>query len=132
MDWELLRNASQLQYTVIKKTHFHQNLSYKVLSPLQRFTNLYSGRFQTLFPIDLQALERGVHFEICYAPAIRDAVQRRSVFRNAMSLVSACKGRNIIVSSGSQHVTKQIHFSTSSIFIYNVTKVGTIVQSVRP
>ncbi|XP_072014312.1 ribonuclease P protein subunit p30-like [Amphiura filiformis] len=45
------------------------------------------------------ALERGVYFEIPYAPAIRDSTIRRHVISNALNLVRACRGRNIIISS---------------------------------
>ncbi|XP_030841763.1 ribonuclease P protein subunit p30-like [Strongylocentrotus purpuratus] len=46
------------------------------------------------------ALERGVQFEICYTPAIRDTSLRRNVFHNALALVGSLKGKNIIISSG--------------------------------
>ena len=46
-----------------------------------------------------QAIERGVHFEIVYSPAIKDATQRRHIFKNALQLVQVARGRNIIVSS---------------------------------
>lgn len=50
------------------------------------------------------ALERGVQFEICYSPAIRDQSLRKNLFHNAISIVSACKGKNIILSSGAENV----------------------------
>ena len=46
-----------------------------------------------------QAIERGVHFEIVYSPAIRDLTLRRYLFSNALQLVQVAKGRNIVVSS---------------------------------
>ncbi len=45
------------------------------------------------------AVERGIYFEIPYAPAIRDATLRKNVLTNAMTLVSLCRGRNIIITS---------------------------------
>ncbi len=48
------------------------------------------------------ALARGVFFEICYAPALREPSARRNLFANAQALVRATRGRNIIVSSGAR------------------------------
>jgi len=42
-----------------------------------------------------QALSRGVHFEIIYAPMIRDASARRSTITNANLLVELCRGKVI-------------------------------------
>ena len=39
-----------------------------------------------------KAIERGVHFEICYTSAIRDTTARRYIISNAQSLVNVCKG----------------------------------------
>lgn len=41
----------------------------------------------------LQALERGVHFEIAYSPMIRDQTARCHVISNAQALINVCKGR---------------------------------------
>ncbi|ESP00435.1 hypothetical protein LOTGIDRAFT_87019, partial [Lottia gigantea] len=46
------------------------------------------------------ALERGIHFEIVYSPAIRDQTLRRHIISNACDLVRVCKGKNIIITSG--------------------------------
>jgi RNase P/RNase MRP subunit p30 len=46
------------------------------------------------------ALARGVAFELCYAPALREPTARRQLFANALAVVRATGGRNIIVSSG--------------------------------
>lgn len=46
------------------------------------------------------AVSRGIHFEIVYAPMIRDASARRSTITNANLLVELCRGRNVIISSG--------------------------------
>jgi ribonuclease P/MRP protein subunit RPP1 len=48
------------------------------------------------------ALSRGVFFEVCYAPALREPSARRHLFANAQALVRATRGRNIIVSSGAR------------------------------
>ncbi|XP_019743454.1 ribonuclease P protein subunit p30 [Hippocampus comes] len=45
------------------------------------------------------ALERGLAFEVSYTAAIRDATMRRYTIANAVSLVQACKGKNVLVSS---------------------------------
>ena len=50
-----------------------------------------------------QAIERGIHFEIVYSPAIRDNTQRRYIISNAMELVHVSKGKNIIISSEAGH-----------------------------
>ncbi|KAM9561509.1 ribonuclease P protein subunit p30 isoform 2-T2 [Salvelinus alpinus] len=39
------------------------------------------------------AIERGVFFEISYAPAIRDSTMRRYTIANSISLVEMCKGK---------------------------------------
>ncbi|EKX31759.1 hypothetical protein GUITHDRAFT_122047 [Guillardia theta CCMP2712] len=49
------------------------------------------------FPI--KAIDRGVFFEITYGPCLRDAGARRQLFSNAMELVRATRGRNLIISS---------------------------------
>ncbi|XP_041369301.1 ribonuclease P protein subunit p30-like [Gigantopelta aegis] len=48
------------------------------------------------------ALDRGIFFEIKYAPTIRDSTARRNTIAAAQSLVEVCKGKNVIVSSGSE------------------------------
>ena len=40
-----------------------------------------------------KAIERGVHFEICYAPMIRDSTARKNIISNAQSLASVGKGK---------------------------------------
>ncbi|CAG8656771.1 15062_t:CDS:2, partial [Acaulospora morrowiae] len=48
------------------------------------------------------AIERGVFFEICYAPAIRDSSSRRQLISNAQNLVRVTRGKNIIITSDAQ------------------------------
>eukprot|EP00731_Ephydatia_muelleri_P021706 Em0014g297a len=55
--------------------------------------------FYMKYPQVSQAMERGLHFEICYSPAIRDVTARRNVIANAQELVKMTKGKNIILSS---------------------------------
>lgn len=45
------------------------------------------------------ALERGIHFEFSYAPAIRDATSRRYLFSNVLALIRLTRGRNLVLSS---------------------------------
>ena len=52
-----------------------------------------------------KAVERGIYFEIPYAPAIRDATLRKNVLTNAMTLVSLCRGKNIIITSQAVRVS---------------------------
>lgn len=59
--------------------------------------------FYLKLPQVKQAIERGIHFEIVYSPAIRDNTQRRYIISNAMELVRASKGRNIIMSSEAEN-----------------------------
>ncbi|CAG8482967.1 1548_t:CDS:2 [Ambispora gerdemannii] len=49
-----------------------------------------------------KAIERGIYFEICYAPAIRDSTSRRHLISNAQNLVRVTRGKNLIISSGAQ------------------------------
>lgn len=46
-----------------------------------------------------QAIARGIHFEITYSTALKDTSNRRHLISNAMTLVRATKGKNIIISS---------------------------------
>lgn len=46
------------------------------------------------------ALARGVVFELCYAPALREPAARRQLLANALALTRATGGAGIIVSSG--------------------------------
>jgi len=55
------------------------------------------------FPTVNAAIERGVHFEITYSPALRDPTQRKNLISTALDLVVFAKGKNIIVSSGAEN-----------------------------
>ncbi len=46
-----------------------------------------------LYCWSLQAIERGIFFETCYAVAIRDTTMRRYTIANALSLMEVCKGK---------------------------------------
>ncbi|GET04307.1 ribonuclease P protein subunit p30 [Rhizophagus clarus] len=70
-------------------------------------------------PVGL-AIERGVYFEICYAPAIRDSASRRQLISNAQSLVRVTRGKNIIITSGS---TKSNELRGP----YDIVNLGTIM-----
>ncbi|CAG8483261.1 5286_t:CDS:2 [Paraglomus brasilianum] len=48
------------------------------------------------------AIDRGIYFEISYAPAIRDSGSRRQLISNAQNLVRITRGRNIIITSDAQ------------------------------
>ena len=41
----------------------------------------------------VQAVDRGVAFEVSYSAAIRDATMRRYTIANAVSLMDTCKGK---------------------------------------
>ncbi|KAJ3219832.1 hypothetical protein HDU67_009020 [Dinochytrium kinnereticum] len=45
------------------------------------------------------AIQRGIVFEICYSPAIRDPIARRNTISNAIALLRVTNHRNIIISS---------------------------------
>lgn len=45
------------------------------------------------------AIERGIYFEIAYAPCIQDAMTRRSVLANGIQLVRASREKHVIISS---------------------------------
>ncbi|KAL8621275.1 hypothetical protein ACOMHN_008100 [Nucella lapillus] len=55
-------------------------------------------------PLVHLAMERGIHFEILYSPAIRDSTYRQNTISAALKLCSICKGKNIIISSGCEKV----------------------------
>ncbi|XP_069467413.1 ribonuclease P protein subunit p30 isoform X2 [Ambystoma mexicanum] len=48
------------------------------------------------------AIERGLFFELVYAPAIKDSTVRRYTISNALSLMQLCKEKNIILSSAAE------------------------------
>ncbi|GAB5368463.1 hypothetical protein AAMO2058_001321400 [Amorphochlora amoebiformis] len=50
-----------------------------------------------------KAQKKGISFEICYAPAIRDPTLRRNTIGNAAELIRLLRGRNIILTSGAGH-----------------------------
>lgn len=56
--------------------------------------------FRMSLPAVAAAIGRGVHFEICYAPALRDSATRRNIVANAQQLLRLTRGRNIVLSSG--------------------------------
>lgn len=56
--------------------------------------------FRLPLPAVAAAIARGVHFEISYAPALRDSASRRNIVSNAQQLLRLTRGRNIILSSG--------------------------------
>jgi len=63
-----------------------------------------SKRLSYRFKPDLikAALQRGVHFEILYAPLLREPGSRRQMFANAQSLARETRGKGIIISSGAR------------------------------
>ncbi|XP_076616728.1 ribonuclease P protein subunit p30 isoform X2 [Chaetodon auriga] len=50
----------------------------------------------------VQAVDRGLVFEVSYSAAIRDSTMRRYTIANAVSLVDTCKGKNMILSSAAE------------------------------
>lgn len=59
--------------------------------------------FYLKFPTVNAAIERGVHFEITYSPALRDPTQRKTLIATALDLVVFAKGKHIIVSSAAEN-----------------------------
>uniref|UniRef100_H2ZNP8 Uncharacterized protein n=1 Tax=Ciona savignyi TaxID=51511 RepID=H2ZNP8_CIOSA len=49
------------------------------------------------------AISRGLYFEVCYSPMIRDSTTRRLTITNTQRLVESSKGKNLILSSGALH-----------------------------
>ncbi|KAK4515650.1 uncharacterized protein ATC70_010601 [Mucor velutinosus] len=61
-----------------------------------------------LSSVDIKnALERNIYFEICYAPAIRDAQARTYTVQLAKQLFEYTQGRNVIISSEA-HIVSEI------------------------
>ncbi|XP_071668026.1 ribonuclease P protein subunit p30 isoform X4 [Patagioenas fasciata] len=52
-------------------------------------------------PVNM-AIDRGIFFELLYAPAIKDSTMRRYTISNAISLMQICKGKNIVISSAAE------------------------------
>ena len=59
--------------------------------------------FLLKFPTVNAAIERGVHFEIIYSPALRDPTCRKNLISTALDLVVFTKGKNIVISSGAEN-----------------------------
>lgn len=49
-----------------------------------------------------EAIKKGIMFEVTYSQAIEDMSVRRMIFSNAIQLIQATKGKNIIFSSGTE------------------------------
>ena len=47
-------------------------------------------------------MQRGVYFEILYAPILREPGSRRQIFTNAQALTRETRGRGIVLSSGAR------------------------------
>ena len=58
--------------------------------------------FRLRVPAVRAALARGITFELCYSPALREPNSRRQLFANALAVVRATGGAGIILSSGAQ------------------------------
>ncbi|GFT80058.1 ribonuclease P protein subunit p30 [Nephila pilipes] len=50
------------------------------------------------------AIQKGIYFEIIYAPCLRNQTSRRFIISNAQLLVSVTKGKNVFVSSGATKI----------------------------
>ncbi|KAJ3254727.1 Ribonuclease P protein subunit p30 [Boothiomyces macroporosus] len=55
--------------------------------------------FYLKLPSINMAISRGIHFELTYAPAIKDVTVKRNIISNAMALMRVTKGKNVIISS---------------------------------
>lgn len=55
----------------------------------------------------LEAIRRGIMFELCYSSSLKDINARRFFTGNATNIIRACKGKNIILSSGCKDVYDQ-------------------------
>ncbi|XP_072177707.1 ribonuclease P protein subunit p30-like [Diadema setosum] len=103
-----LRSDSILTYDLLAVRPTNEKMFHKACTELE--IDIISCDITTRLPFFFKhhsikpAIERGVHFEICYSPAIRDASLRKSIFHNALTLVAACKGKNIILSSDAGNV----------------------------
>lgn len=58
--------------------------------------------FRLRVPAVRAALARGISFELCYSPALREPNSRRQLFANALAVVRATGGAGVILSSGAQ------------------------------
>ena len=45
-----------------------------------------------IFPF-IQAIERGIQFEVSYSPALKDSTVKKNLIANVMHLVRASKGK---------------------------------------
>lgn len=49
------------------------------------------------------SIDRGIFFEICYEEFIRDTFKRPNFISNVLSILEVTKGKNLIISSGSDN-----------------------------
>ncbi|CAH0729242.1 unnamed protein product, partial [Brenthis ino] len=72
-------------------------------------TDIITFEAQTKIPFKVsrklyrQAVERGIFFELMYAPAIRDSTSRKNIISTAHNYHAVGKSKNIIVSSGAEN-----------------------------
>ncbi|XP_041476312.1 LOW QUALITY PROTEIN: ribonuclease P protein subunit p30-like [Lytechinus variegatus] len=98
----VLRSDSTSTYDILAVEPTTEKMFHKACTELE--IDIISCDMTTKLPFYFKyhsikpALERGVKFEICYSPAIRDTSLRRYLFHNALDLVSVTKGKNIILS----------------------------------
>ncbi|KAI7864614.1 RNase P subunit p30-domain-containing protein [Spinellus fusiger] len=52
------------------------------------------------------AMERGIYFEMCYGPAIRDGTARGYLIEIAKHLVAATHGKKTLLNSGAESITE--------------------------
>ncbi|KAG8552349.1 hypothetical protein GDO81_004483 [Engystomops pustulosus] len=93
----VIEMAAHLGYSVVAINHTVECEKKKVeiRKPIS-ITDLFPS------PPTVQAIERGIFFELIYTPAIRDSTMRRYTISNSIALMEVCKGKNIIVSSGAE------------------------------
>lgn len=53
----------------------------------------WTANTSSSYNVNMQAIERGVVFEVMYAAAIRDSTMRRYTIANANVLMDICKGK---------------------------------------
>ncbi|GLI66834.1 hypothetical protein VaNZ11_010790 [Volvox africanus] len=103
---DILRSYDIVSISTTNERVLHQACTYlpvDVIS-LELWQNMC--RFKPRADSIQAALKRGIYFEICYAPALRDPSARRSLFCNAQMLVRLTRGRNILISSSARSASE--------------------------
>ncbi|GIL79327.1 hypothetical protein Vretifemale_8714 [Volvox reticuliferus] len=99
---DILRSYDIVSITTTNERVLHQACTFLPVDIISLELWQKMGKFKLRTDSIQAALKRGIYFEICYGPALRDPNARRNLFCNAQMLVRLTRGRNILISSSAR------------------------------